>query len=291
MDSSVRDSPAQLGRCMFAVAFIAFGFQQCLFGDLVPGRPPAWPPELPAKAIAVYASAVCYVVAGAAILAGRMSRQAALLIVALVLVSAVVRNVPLALAATSFGTPWTRLGKGIALCGGALAIAGRPSLRVAGAVGFGLFLMASGVQHFLFTDAVTTFVPAWIPAARFWTYFAGVALIAGGAGVIVPKTTRVAGIAVGLMVFTWFVVLHIPRALAAAPAAQPNEWIAVFEALAFAGIAFALTEASSFREAITAGTPSPDRRRPRGEPAAGSRWPRSRGARESRRPASTDRTR
>jgi hypothetical protein len=38
------------------------------------------------------------------------------------------------------------------------------------------------------------------------------------------------------------ILLHIPRALAAQDAAQVrNEWTAVFEALAFSGLAFFLT--------------------------------------------------
>jgi hypothetical protein len=39
------------------------------------------------------------------------------------------------------------------------------------------------------------------------------------------------------MVFTWVLVLHIPRAISMN---DRNEWTAVLEALAFSGIAFAL---------------------------------------------------
>jgi hypothetical protein len=42
------------------------------------------------------------------------------------------------------------------------------------------------------------------------------------------------------MLFTWVCILHVPRALAAAAANQRNEWIAVFEALVFAAIAWVL---------------------------------------------------
>jgi hypothetical protein len=47
------------------------------------------------------------------------------------------------------------------------------------------------------------------------------------------------------MIFLWVVLLHVPRALQAPDAASvKNEWIAVFEALAFSGIAFVLTRVS-----------------------------------------------
>jgi uncharacterized membrane protein len=243
-----------LGRRMFAVAFIAFGLLQFLYADFVAGRPPAWPEQLYGGWIWAYASGACFVAAGAAILADRFQRPAAFSIAVLVFAWAATRNLPVALADASFGSAWTRLGKAVALTGGALAVAASvrqadrgtmAAVVIAGRVGFAAFLIASGVQHFLFPDAVTTLVPAWIPVARFWAYFAGLALIAGGFGLIVPRTTRIAGFSVALMVFTWVCILHIPRALAASAAAQRNEWTAVFEALAFAGIALVLTERSA----------------------------------------------
>jgi uncharacterized membrane protein len=238
-----------LGRRMFAVAFIAFGLLQFLYADFVPGRPPAWPAQLDGGWIWAYATGAIFVVAGAAILVDRFQLHAAFTIALLVFAWALTRNLPIALADGSFGGAWTRLGKAVALTGGALAVAASvrqadrrsiTALTVAGRIAFGSFLIASGVQHFLFTDAAATLVPTWIPAARFWTHFAGVALIAGGIGLIVPRTTRIAGLSLTLMLFAWVCILHVPRALAAAPAAQRNEWTAVFEALAFGAIALVL---------------------------------------------------
>jgi uncharacterized membrane protein len=230
---------------MFAVAFIAFGLLQFFYGDFVPGRPPAWPQQLLGGLIWAYATGAVFVIAGAAILIDRYTPQAGLAIAALVFAWAVTRNLPLALADPNFGGAWTRLGKAVALTGGAVAVAGAASrsttASIVGRVAFGAFLIASGVQHFLFPDAVATLVPAWIPGPRLWGSVAGVALIAGGTGLIVPRTTQLAGLCVGLMLFTWFCILHIPRALAAAPANQRNEWTAVVEAFAFAAIAFLAT--------------------------------------------------
>ena len=249
-----------LGQRVFAVAFIAFGLLQFLYGDFVPGRPPAWPAQFPGGLIWAYATGACFVAAGAAILVARYTTPAALSIAVLVFAWAVTRDLPIALADASFGGAWTRLGKAIALTGGALAICASArqadqkrsaTLAIMGRCALGLFLIASGVQHFLFPDVVTTLVPTWIPAARSWTYVAGVALIAGGFGLIVPQTTRIAALSVGLMLFTWVCILHIPRALAAQPANQRNEWTAVFEALAFAAIALALAQRSPRRVALS----------------------------------------
>jgi uncharacterized membrane protein len=236
---------------MFGVAFVMFGLQQLLFGDFVPGRPPAWPLDFPGKLICIYGTGVCFIAAGVAIAAERRVRVAALVIAALVLTGALLRNVSPALADHTFGGAWTRLGKAVALCGGALAIAGVgtkgssqriDAFALAGRIAFAIYLIDSGIQHFLFTSVVQTLVPTWIPHPHVWTLMAGTALIAGGIGLIVSRTAPLAGFAVGVMIFSWFVILHIPRAIAAAPAAQRNEWIAVFEALAFAGIALVVTD-------------------------------------------------
>jgi uncharacterized membrane protein len=112
-------------------------------------------------------------------------------------------------------------------------------MRAVGRLSLGAFLLVSGVQHYLFTPFVATLVPAWIPNPMFWTYFAGAALIAGGIGLTLAATSRLAATLVGLMVLTWFVVLHVPRALAMH---NQNEWTAVIEALAVSGIALALVQ-------------------------------------------------
>ncbi len=97
-----------------------------------------------------------------------------------------------------------------------------------------------GIDHFLYTDFVASLVPSWIPGALFWTYFAGIALIAAGVGMILGIQARLASLMLGIMIFLWFIILHIPRAIADPHSAKGNEWTSVFEALAFSGIAFML---------------------------------------------------
>jgi hypothetical protein len=47
----------------------------------------------------------------------------------------------------------------------------------------------------------------------FWTYFAAVALIAGGIGLNVPPTARLAATLSGIMLFSWVFLVHIPLAI------------------------------------------------------------------------------
>lgn len=233
---------ARLGRLFFGISLIAFGVQQFLWGDFVAGRARAFPAMWPGRVEWAYVSGLALILCGAAIIAGRWLRAAGLTVAGMIFAWAALRNIPAALADRMYGGAWTALGKGLALTGGGLAVARlpRPWLHVARVL-LGAFLISSGIQHFLFVPFVMTLVPAWVGAARFWTYFAAVALIAGGLGLIVPRTARLAGALSGLMIFLWFVMLHVPRALAAADAAsRRNEWTAVFEALAMSGIALVL---------------------------------------------------
>jgi uncharacterized membrane protein YphA (DoxX/SURF4 family) len=96
-----------------------------------------------------------------------------------------------------------------------------------------LFFIVSGIQHFIYVEFVNTLVPEWIPGeATFWTYLAAVALICGGAGLLIPPTARLAALLSGLMVFSWFWLVHIPRITTSV-----SDAIAIFEALAVAGLA------------------------------------------------------
>lgn len=268
---------APIGRIFFAIALVAFGIQQFLFGDFVPGRAPAWPVGVPGRLAWAWSSGLLFIATGGTLLwtgvtpAPRVRRAAWLLTGmtgAIIAVWALLRHVPLILQDGQFGSAWTMFGKALTFSTGALAVAA--SLRgldgqagasralhrmdelgpTLGRIGLGSFMAAAGIQHFLWEEFVQTLVPAWIPGPLFWTYFAGVALIAAGVGLIVPATSRLAGTMAGLMVFSWVVLLHVPRAVAAAEAASSrNEWVAVFEALAVSGLAVVLASAPARRQA------------------------------------------
>ena len=180
----------------------------------------------------------------------------------MIFIWAFLRQIPVAANGPLLGGLWTMAGKALVMFGGAFAVAGtlpQEKLRRAGWLdtfinstnGFNylgriclsLYLILCGVQHFMFVDFVKDLVPTYVPGHVFWTYFAGVALIAGGVGILIPLTARLAATLTGVMIFLWVLMLHIPRAVAAPGAAQKqNEWIAVFEALCISGIAFVLIQ-------------------------------------------------
>jgi uncharacterized membrane protein len=221
----------------FAVAMVAFGIQHLVYGEFVTRVVPKLPAWIPWHSFWAYATGFALVAAGIEILFRRQTRLAASLLGSLFLLSFLLLYLPQLLASQPLGGLWTNAGKALALSGGAFLVAGSPKPMIAlGRIFLSAFLILTGVQHFLFVPFVASLVPRWIPGHLFWTYFAGVALIAGGVGMLIPKTRRLAAFLSGTMIFLWVLLLHIPRALAAPH--DSNETTAVFEALAISGAAF-----------------------------------------------------
>jgi uncharacterized membrane protein len=140
---------------------------------------------------------------------------------------------------------WARACKVVALSGAAALVAGslhkeRGVAQLEWLVPLGPFFLASffligGIEHFVYARFVVQMIPAWIPGHTFFTYLTGTALLAGGIGILVPRVSRLAGTLLALMIFSWVLLLHIPKALS--DLNQVKETTATFEALAMSGAA------------------------------------------------------
>ena len=243
----------QLGRIIFVISFIALSIQGMIMHDFSFGRPPAWPEGI-ARTIWSFIGGTIVIVAAVAVLLRRKADYAALAIAAVIFISIfLARNIP-ALLSTDVSSAFWSLNafKTLALAGGACVVAvsfwSETSMKPwqKGVLWFGVislayFLFICGLAHFKFVDFIRGgFIPAYIPFKTFWTYFTGVCLISGGIGLLVTPVRRLAAIMSGLMILGWFVLLHIPR-LVAAPS-DPLEWFGVLESFGFAGIFFVLAE-------------------------------------------------
>jgi len=225
------------------------------FVRLVPPLP-AW---VPAHSFWAYLAGILLILAGVAIGTGYKARGAAAVLGAMILLSILFLHLPKAFTNPQAGFMWTNPAKALAMLGGVILLAGSlreeerdrasvlarlfQSLMPLAPLFLGGFLILGGIQHFVYADFVMKLVPAWIPNPRFWVYLTGIALIAGGVGLLLPKTQRLAAIAatmVGIMILLWVLLLHIPRALANVHDA--SETSGVFEALALSGAAFILAD-------------------------------------------------
>jgi uncharacterized membrane protein len=241
------------GRLFYAAGIIALGLQHFYNGDFVAVIVPSFPPSISGQFFWTCLSGMGLVITGGAIAIGRGARAAAILLGSVLLALLVFRHIPVQAASNPWSLgAWTGAFKILTLSGGAFAVAaslpgGDSPAADRRFTAFGCFALAItcavfGVDHFLYVVFVASLVPAWIPHHVFWTYFCGAALIAAGAAMILRIRARLACGLLGAMIFTWLLVLHIPRAIAFNYAAdQGNEWTSVFEALAFSGIAFILS--------------------------------------------------
>jgi uncharacterized membrane protein len=153
---------------------------------------------------------------------------------------------------------WGDAEKELALSGGALVMAGSfpkenanvhnkffftklcEKLIPFGGIFFSITMISFGIDHFLYTKGIATLVPGWIPYPFFWTYFAGLALIGSGIAIILRIKLNLIANLLGMMILLWFILLHIPRAIAHPFANKEEEVFSAYSALAFSGIAFVI---------------------------------------------------
>lgn len=251
LPSSYMMTRSTLGRIFFSIAVAASGLLQLITASFVRLVPPL-PTWIPSHSSWAYLIGAVLIVIGLALLGtGRGARWAAALLGLMILLDFLFLHLPLAATNPRAGFMWTNPAKALAILGGVIVLAGVlpeentsiahlfRKLRPLGPLLLSGFMILGGIQHFVYIDFVAKLVPAWVPEPRFWAYFTGVALIAGGVGLLLPKTARWAATMSGIMIFLWVVLLHIPRAVALRDAGEAS---GVFEALALSGVAFMLAD-------------------------------------------------
>jgi uncharacterized membrane protein len=98
-------------------------------------------------------------------------------------------------------------------------------------------------EHFTVAQFIAPLVPSWIPAHLFWAYFVGVALVAAALSIVVKKYSQLAATLLGIMIFLFVVLIHIPRVLG-----NPRDrfaWAVALRDLSFSGGAFAFAGAQT----------------------------------------------
>ncbi|HEV3413191.1 MAG TPA: hypothetical protein VG101_11965 [Puia sp.] len=239
---------AKAGQWAFAICLIGLAGQQLYYSDLRPVFVPAWASPIPWHALLAYLFSIIMIGAATTLLLQKGTRSAMLLLGSLLLALVIFSYVPFELLVDPNGGQigsWNNALKELMISGSAFIIAGiagaYPKLLIPmGCIFYSIMLVVFGIEHFLFAGFVKSLVPAWIPGDLFWTYFAGVALIGSGISIIFGIKVKLVGILLGIMVFIWFLILHIPRAVVAPVTDKGNEMSSVFESLGVSGIAFVI---------------------------------------------------
>jgi uncharacterized membrane protein YphA (DoxX/SURF4 family) len=254
----------KIGRLAYAIGMTGIALQHFFFPGFRPVLIPAWTEWLPDPLPFIYLTSIVLILCSAFIVFPFEGKKTSLLLGIFLMLLLILFHLPFRMAnhPESLGS-WTDDLKILALAGGAFVVANSFSfyegedatpfgifrwiekIALCGCVFFGVMMVAFGIDHFLYAQFVVTLVPSWIPFPLFWTYFAAVALIGSGISFITGIKIKPVGILTAIMLFTWFLILHIPRAIAMPEVANGNEITSVFQALAFSGVALVAAVTSS----------------------------------------------
>jgi hypothetical protein len=149
---------------------------------------------------------------------------------------------------------WDNAEKELSLSGGAFVIAGcyrvknnntltgaMTKLIPFGVIIFSITILSFGIDHFLYAKGVAEYAPSWIPNRIFWVYLAGTGLVGSGIAIMLKIKRGLGAALLGTMIFTWFIILHIPKVIASPFAEAGGEITSAFLALAYSGIAFVIS--------------------------------------------------
>jgi len=250
LDSLQRFVP--LARHIFAASLLFLGVLHVLFGERLTRMMPAWPDGLPGRPFWAHGMGVLIVMGAVMLFVRDRARGAAVVLGALLLLPVLGLHLPRALPSGTFGDAWLNVLKWLAMAAGPLVVAWHgPAVRavpwrdrVIGASArmapwlMGAFLVGSAILHVRYAEFVAQLMQPWMPWRTFWTYFAAVPLAAGGIGLVIPRTARLAALLTSVMIFSWFLIVHTPRMLI--DPAGPVGWSEMGESLAFSALAFLL---------------------------------------------------
>lgn len=250
----------KLGRMFYGIAMVVYGIQQLVYADFRNVLFPAWQSKIPLLPVWAIIFGIVLIAAGVAIIFEKTAKKASLLLGGAFLALFCFVHVPYEiLDPYSYGWhlgSWANALKELALSGGAFVIAGSfheqnsnvkkesallkllERIVPFGKIFFSFTITSFGIAHFMYVKYLAEMVPAWIPDHTFWVYFAGVALLGSGVFIILNIRRRVIATLLGIMIFLWVILLHIPHAIADPFADRGIEVSSVFDALAFSGTAF-----------------------------------------------------
>jgi uncharacterized membrane protein len=218
---------------VFGACIALIGLIHVIFGEKPTRIFPVWPEWLPGRPYWADGAGFALAALGATVMSGRRVREAATGIAAVIFLAVLVLHLPRSLASDTFGDAWLNVLKWSAMAAGARLVAGRGEALARWVLA--LFMVGSAILHVRYAQFVATLIPEWMPWRVFWTYFAAVALAAGGVGILVPRVRRLAALCSSAMFLGFFLLVHVPRTLAF-PRSNVG-WLELGESMAYCMIA------------------------------------------------------
>lgn len=249
------------GNCFYAIAMIVFGAQHVYFGNFSDVFFPPWQQSLPLLRLWACIFGLVLIAFGLIIIFKKNARKVFLSTGTLFLVLFFFAQIPYEFISQPnrlyhFGI-WADPLEEVAYAGGAFIMAGTGKnaggnipgkflwrklerLISYGNIFFCFVIAAFGVSHFLYTDNIAMMVPGWIPDHRFWTFFGAVALIGSNVCIVFNIRRKLMASLLSLMIFSWFLILHLPDAYLNPIVGRGNELASAATALLFSGTALVI---------------------------------------------------
>jgi uncharacterized membrane protein len=249
-----------VGRIFYGIGIAGMGFLTICYSDFPYMLLPSKHSWIPGLAMVSYIFGAMLILTGACIVFEKKIRTISLLLAGSLLLLFCFYFIPYQLIVSSkfnqFGD-WENAEKELALSAGAFVIAGcfpgkdentpirfLSKLIPLGTIFFALTMISFGIDHFLYAKKAADYIPSWIPNHMFCIYFAGIPLIGSGIGIILKIRVRLITALLGIMIFIWFIILHIPYVIASHFSDTGGEVTSAFLALAYSGIAFVIAGAA-----------------------------------------------
>jgi len=233
-----------LGRIFVAISLIVFGIQHFMYGGFVAGLVPAF---MPGHLFWAYFVGVAFIAAAAGILYKMLARPAATMLGVMFFLFVVLLHIPRIVLHLRDGNEWTSGFVALAMCGGAWVLANAaplyereiadPFLKI-GRYFFALAFVAFGIQHVVYARFAAGLGPPWFTGRPLRACLTGVVLVAIGTAIVLRKKTRMAAMALGTILFLFFLLIHAPRIVTQLH--NPGPWTSGFEILALCGSALVL---------------------------------------------------
>jgi uncharacterized membrane protein YphA (DoxX/SURF4 family) len=256
MESSVTKITA-ISQKAYAICIIGMGIKQLAYGHFDPNYVPFTLSSNIVYRLLAYPWGIAYTLSGIFFLINKKAFEVALISSGAFLVLLVFVQIPSILLSPDRSSliMWSSVINTSAFVGSSLIMAASignnsysssivlsrlEKLIPYGAIFYSIMFIVYGIDHFLYIDGVSKMVPDWIPYHYFWTYFAGIALIGAGVAIILKIKVKLVAILLGIMLFLWFLLIHIQRAIADPYVRMGMEVNRVFITFGFTGISFLL---------------------------------------------------
>jgi uncharacterized membrane protein len=242
-----------LVRGIFVGCLTALGVIHVISGPAVTRMFPWWPEWLPGRPYWAHTAGALLAILGGLALCRVRPRATLAWMGALILLAVLLLGLSRPITPDQAPDKWLNVSKWSAMAAAAflfantLANTGNVSL-LDRLIGFfsaaakwllAAFMVGAAILHVRFAAPIAQYyIPAYLPWREFWAYFSAGTLTAGGVGLLIPQTARLAGLLTSLMIFLWCPLIHIPRTFA--EPRNPGEWCGIFESVAFAAMALLL---------------------------------------------------